>query len=78
MIEIKADMVIDTKNETSPGPVVRVKKAIDALKPGQLLKIISNDPGSAADIMSWCKTTKNELVHIECEGRRSVYYILKK
>jgi TusA-related sulfurtransferase len=78
MIEIKADMVIDTKNETSPGPVVKVKKAVDNLEPGQLLKIISNDPSSSADIMSWCKTTNNELVHIECEGRKSVYYILKK
>jgi TusA-related sulfurtransferase len=78
MIEIRADKEIDTKNETSPVPVVRIKKAIDDLKPGQLLKITSNDPASGADIMSWCKTTANELVHIQCEGRKSIYYILKK
>jgi tRNA 2-thiouridine synthesizing protein A len=78
MIEIKADMVIDTKNEVSPMPVMKAKKAIDGLLSGQLLKITSMDPGSSPDMVSWCKSTGNELVHLECEGRKSVYYIIKK
>lgn len=78
MLEIIADMVIDTKNEISPMTVLKTKEAIDELVPGQLLKTISTDPGSGPDMVSWCKTTGNELVHLECEGRKSIYYILKK
>ncbi|MBI4734260.1 MAG: sulfurtransferase TusA family protein [Rubrobacteridae bacterium] len=78
LIEIKADIVIDTKYEISPMPVLKAKKAIDEMNSGQLLKVVSMDPGSSSDMLSWCKSTGNELVYLACDGRKSVYYIRKK
>ncbi len=35
------------------------------MKPGEILKIISDDPGIKLDISSWCEITGNKLVGLE-------------
>ncbi len=45
-----------------PGPIVEVSKALARLENGEVLKVVSTDPGFYNDISSWAKNTGNELL----------------
>ena len=63
-----ADIVVDTKGLACPMPIVRAKKALDTLKPGQNMEVLSTDKGSLQDFTAWVKQTGNELVTHEVEN----------
>ncbi|MGZ0051390.1 sulfurtransferase TusA family protein [Brevibacillus gelatini] len=63
-----ADIVVDTKGLACPMPIVRAKKALDTLKPGQTMEVLSTDKGSLQDFTAWVKQTGNELVTHEVEN----------
>lgn len=50
-----------------PGPLMRVKAAVDELNPGDTLNVSASDPGFYEDIKSWCKKTNTELVGLDKE-----------
>ncbi|WP_432775697.1 sulfurtransferase TusA family protein [Brevibacillus gelatini] len=71
-----ADIVVDTKGLACPMPIVRAKKALDTLKPGQTMEVLSTDKGSLQDFPAWVKQTGNELLAHEVEN--GVYKFLVK
>jgi tRNA 2-thiouridine synthesizing protein A len=50
MAENMADQDLDLLGLKCPLPVMRTRKALRALMPGQTLKVLTNDPISAIDI----------------------------
>ncbi|MBK5200946.1 MAG: DsrE/DsrF/DrsH-like family protein [Spirochaetaceae bacterium] len=45
-----------------PGPIVQLKKKIDAMEAGQVVEVLATDPGFLKDVASWCKMTGNDLL----------------
>jgi tRNA 2-thiouridine synthesizing protein A len=78
MSDIKPDVVLDTKGLNCPMPVLKTKKAIDALTSGQILEVISTDAGSKSDISALLKRLGHELVEIKEDGGVIEFYIKKK
>lgn len=76
--EIKIDQELDCRNLSCPLPVLKTKKAIDLLTSGQVLKMISTDPGSNNDMASWSKRTGNPLLKTEIVGNEHIFYIQRK
>jgi tRNA 2-thiouridine synthesizing protein A len=58
-----------------PMPIIKTKKAIDSLQIGQVLKMISTDPGSVSDINAWTQKTGHELVGKEQSGSSYTFFI---
>jgi len=56
-------------------PILKTKKAVDALQLGQVLKMIATDPGSTSDMEAWTEKTGHQLVASEKEGDKFVFYI---
>ena len=72
-----ADKVLDAKGLNCPLPILKAKKALKDLEPGQILQVLSTDPGSVADFQAFSRTTGNELVSHREEG--GVYdFLIKK
>ena len=62
------DRVLDARGLNCPMPLVNARKEIGRLEPGQILKVLSTDRGSVADVQGWAKVAKNiELVAQETE-----------
>ncbi|MCL6442138.1 MAG: sulfurtransferase TusA family protein [Alicyclobacillus sp.] len=59
---MQADVIIDAKGLSCPMPIVKAKKAMEGLQPGQIMQLESTDKGSVNDFQSWVKRTNNELV----------------
>jgi NADPH-dependent 2,4-dienoyl-CoA reductase/sulfur reductase-like enzyme/peroxiredoxin family protein/rhodanese-related sulfurtransferase/TusA-related sulfurtransferase len=50
-----------------PGPVMRLKKEMDELKPGEAVSITASDPGFLSDAPSWARATGNVVRDISVE-----------
>ncbi|MGM8215758.1 sulfurtransferase TusA family protein [Bacillaceae bacterium W0354] len=74
---MKVDFTLDAKGLACPMPIVRTKKAIDQLDSGQILEILTTDPGSKSDITAWTKSSDHELVEIKEDGDVYTFYIKK-
>ena len=71
------DTELDASGLNCPLPILRAKKAINALESGQTLKIIATDPGSVKDFEAFCKQTGNELLSSAEEGGKFLFMIKK-
>jgi len=53
---------LDVRGAKCPIPIVKAKKEIDAMAPGEQLEVTSTDPGSVPDFQGWAKTAKQALL----------------
>jgi tRNA 2-thiouridine synthesizing protein A len=74
---IKPDQVLDCSGLACPMPILKTKKAVDALAIGQVLKMIATDPGSTSDMEAWTGKTGQELLDSERDGDKYIFYIKK-
>jgi tRNA 2-thiouridine synthesizing protein A len=77
MVEISADLVVDCRGMNCPMPVLKVKKVVDGLQVGQIIKLEATDPGTKADIPAWAKRTGNEVLSMSEEGGLFIFYVKK-
>jgi NADPH-dependent 2,4-dienoyl-CoA reductase/sulfur reductase-like enzyme/peroxiredoxin family protein/rhodanese-related sulfurtransferase/TusA-related sulfurtransferase len=60
-----------------PGPVLRLKEAVDAIEVGQAVRISTTDAGFAADVKGWCESTGNQLQELTASGGKYSAMIVK-
>ena len=71
------DKELDTSGLNCPLPIIKAKKEINTMDAGQILMIISTDPGAVKDFESFANQTGNELLNTE-EKDNKFYFLLKK
>lgn len=60
--EIKKTVKIDACGLQCPGPIMKVKQAVDTLSDGERVEITATDAGFARDAQAWCNSTGNILI----------------
>ena len=53
---------LDTRGLNCPLPILKAKKALAEMLSGELLRVVSTDPGSMRDFQAFARQTGNELV----------------
>lgn len=53
---------LDTRGLNCPLPILKAKKALSDMASGDVLKVVSTDPGSLRDFQAFAKQTGNELI----------------
>ncbi len=74
---IKVDQVLDVKGLSCPLPILEIKKALEKLSKGQVLKVETTDPGSENDTAAWAKRTGNDILKFEEVSGTLIFYIKK-
>lgn len=74
----QADRELDARGLNCPLPILRTKKMLAEMQPGDVLRIVATDPGSTKDFLAFSKQTGNELLHSSQEGREYVFLLKKK
>ncbi|MSQ26377.1 MAG: sulfurtransferase TusA family protein [Dehalococcoidia bacterium] len=64
----RPDEVLDSLGLHCPVPVWQAAKRIAAMRPGQVLELLSDDPGITEDIRLWCRRTGHHLLDITERG----------
>ena len=75
--ETKSDLKLNLEGLLCPIPIVKVSQAIKGMEVGGVLEATATDPGVLADIPAWTKSTGNELLSIEREGKL-IKFLIKK
>ncbi len=74
---IKPNQVLDLKGLLCPMPVVKLQLAVKKLPAGAVVEGIATDPGVMADIPAWARTSGNDLLSIEAQGKE-YHFVVKK
>ena len=72
------DKELDTRGLNCPLPILKTKKSLADMTSGQILKIISTDPGSIKDMQAFANQTGNALVSSAEENETYVFFMRKK
>jgi tRNA 2-thiouridine synthesizing protein A len=60
---------LDARGLNCPLPILRTRKAMAGLQSGEVLEVVSTDPGSVKDMTSFCSQTGHELLEqVEAAG----------
>jgi tRNA 2-thiouridine synthesizing protein A len=75
--------ILDAKGLKCPMPIIKAKKEIDAMSPGDLLEVHATDPGSVADFQGWSKTSKtaslkDQLTASGSDGKTVYIHVLER
>ncbi|MCZ8518239.1 MULTISPECIES: sulfurtransferase TusA family protein [Paenibacillus] len=74
---MNADKLVDAKGLACPMPIVRTKKAMGELVPGQVLEIHATDKGAKNDLAAWAKSGGHELLQDREEDGILKFWIQK-
>jgi tRNA 2-thiouridine synthesizing protein A len=77
MSTITETKVLDCQGMNCPLPILKTKKEIDKMESGEILKMVSTDPGSTNDVMAWAKKTGNVLLDNSQDGNVYTFFIQK-
>jgi tRNA 2-thiouridine synthesizing protein A len=59
---MQAQKELDTRGLNCPLPILKAKKALADMVSGDVLRVVSTDPGSVRDFQAFARQTGNELV----------------
>jgi tRNA 2-thiouridine synthesizing protein A len=74
---VSHDLEVDARGLNCPLPILKAKKALSQLATGQVVKVMSTDPGSKRDFEAFARQTGNELV-AQDEAERTWTFFLKR
>ncbi|SES68974.1 Rhodanese-related sulfurtransferase [Salinibacillus kushneri] len=59
-MDISVNKVLDAKGLACPMPIVKTKKVITNLEPGQVMEVQATDKGSTADLKAWADSSGHQ------------------
>jgi len=68
---------VDTSGLLCPIPIIRAKQALAAMTCGQVLRVVSTDPGAARDMKALAVKTGNDLIEQASEDTKFIFYLRK-
>lgn len=74
---IEFDREIDVRGYTCPIPALRARVQLHRMESGQVLRVVSDDPGSPRDFRTFGKSTGHKLLRHDATGRDFIFYFRK-
>jgi TusA-related sulfurtransferase len=74
----KPHVTLDMKGAACPGPMLGARRVLDDLLAGEVLKLISDCPGTKDDLLSWPKYADVEILKTEKLARGGTAYYIRK
>jgi TusA-related sulfurtransferase len=71
-------VTLDMRGVSCPGPILEAKKLLDGMKAGEVLQMVSDCPGAAADIEAWSRNASVELLATLAMARGAHEFFLRK
>jgi tRNA 2-thiouridine synthesizing protein A len=68
---------LDTRGLNCPLPILKTKKMLSEMQTGEVLKVVSTDPGSIRDFQAFARQTGNELLE-QTSGAAEFVHVLKR
>ena len=69
---------LDTRGLNCPLPILKAKKALADMGSGEVLKVVSTDPGSMRDFQAFARQTGNELVEQSSVADEFIHFLRRR
>ena len=69
---------LDTRGLNCPLPILKAKKALADMQSGDVLKVVSTDPGSVRDFQAFARQTGNELIEQDTYGDDYIHVLRRR
>ncbi len=76
--QVHIDRELDARGLNCPRPILRTKKCLNDMIPGQVLKVVATAPGSVRDFQAFSKQTGNQLLTATESGGEFLFLVKKK
>ena len=77
MIDLVADIELDTKGLRCPEPVMMLHRQIRKMAVGQIIKVTATDPATLRDIPKFCEFLPHQLLCSDVIGDDYIYWLKK-
>ncbi|MFN4131116.1 MAG: sulfurtransferase TusA family protein [Paracoccaceae bacterium] len=71
------DVEVDAAGLLCPLPVLKARKRLLAMQPGQVLRVVATDPAAVVDIPHYCSQSGDTLLSAVTDGALRVFLIRK-
>ncbi len=78
MAEHDAVKTYDYKGLACPMPVVRISQEIGKIAVGQVVEVLTTDPGALSDFPAWAKNTGHEIVDTKQTPGLITFFVRRK
>ena len=78
MTDIAIDKEIDTRGLNCPLPILKAKKTLSEMQAGEVLRVVSTDPGSMRDFQAFARQTGHELVEQTTAGNEFIHVLRRR
>ena len=75
---MQAQKELDTRGLNCPLPILKAKKALADMTSGEVLKVVSTDPGSMRDFQAFARQTGNELIEQSMQDADFIHYLRRR
>ena len=75
---MEANIELDTRGLNCPLPILKAKKALSDMASGEVLKVVSTDPGSMRDFQAFARQTGNELLEQSSDDAGFVHFLRRR
>ena len=72
------ETMLDTRGLKCPLPVLRARKAMQGVAPGELLRVLATDPAAVRDFQAFCEATGHELVEHTQQAGEFTFLLRRK
>ena len=69
---------LDTRGLNCPLPILKAKKALAEMHTGELLRVVSTDPGSMRDFQAFARQTGNQLLEQTQDNSEFVHVLRRR
>ena len=78
MMRMDTQKELDTRGLNCPLPILKAKKALADMVSGELLRVVSTDPGSVRDFQAFARQTGNDLVEQTSTASEFVHLLRRR
>lgn len=71
------DAELDARGLLCPLPVLKLRKRLQALAPGQVMRVVADDPVAVIDIPHFCDEAGHDLLKAETGDGNQIYLVRK-
>lgn len=62
---MKADLIVDARYKSCPGPLLALAEAVMKANPGQIIMLLATDPGAPSDVKEWASNVGHKVLKVE-------------
>ena len=74
----RSDSFLDAAGEACGTVTPVIRQAMAALRPGEVLEVLTHDPATRLGVPAWCRLTGHELVETSEDASSTRFWIRRK